>query len=491
VLALLREGLSNEQIAERLGVTLHAARYHVSEILSKLGVATREEAAAWQPKEARLGPRWSIAFQIWLAAAASVALIAVGVLAWGVFRGSSDDSQASVVATGSPAPGASTPAVSFVPASPPPAVGPNVRAMQLVSETVGWALTDDALLRITLESEDCLKNACKDIIIEGPKDITPHGVAIAGIKGVHFLDSDHGWLVANGAFDASALTQQLLVFRTTDGGQSWQSSPLGPSDAINAASAFAPAYIDFLNASTGWVVAKTGSNTSFSIGDLYRTDDGGATWTKLSIPTGDPVYFTNENDGWAAGGPIPHLFVTHDGGRTWQDASDIAPVFVPSVTRTRAFGLPTAVDGDSRLLLPVTVALPDNPSLFIIYDSVDGGNTWNQLASATIASDFGAGIRAPSHVFADGSVVAFAPDRTGLRYTPGDSQMQTFTSTIRAWPIQLDVVDSNRGWALVIDSGCETFKSHCRSLNYVEQTEDGGLTWTPVVMPGDNVTPGP
>src|ERR1700687_2221762 len=92
--ALVPEGLTNEQIAERLGVTLHAARYHVSEILSKLGVATREEAAAWQPEKVRAGPRWSIAFQVWLTAAAAVTLIAVGVLAWGVARGSGDDARA-------------------------------------------------------------------------------------------------------------------------------------------------------------------------------------------------------------------------------------------------------------------------------------------------------------------------------------------------------------------------------------------------------------
>src|SRR5450830_1356760 len=131
VLSLLRENLTNEQIAERLGVTLHAARYHVSEILSKLGVATREEAAAWQPKEVRLGPRWSIAFQIWLTAAASVALIAVGVLAWGVSRGSGDDAQSVVNAS----PTASQPAASatespiptFIASTRPP-VGADVRA---------------------------------------------------------------------------------------------------------------------------------------------------------------------------------------------------------------------------------------------------------------------------------------------------------------------------------------------------------------------------
>jgi DNA-binding CsgD family transcriptional regulator len=45
VLALLREGLTNEEIAERLGMSFYTAKFHVSEILSKLGVSTRDEAA--------------------------------------------------------------------------------------------------------------------------------------------------------------------------------------------------------------------------------------------------------------------------------------------------------------------------------------------------------------------------------------------------------------------------------------------------------------
>ena len=48
VLALLREGLTNEQIARRLGITERGAKYHVSEILSKLGLDSRKEAATWQ-----------------------------------------------------------------------------------------------------------------------------------------------------------------------------------------------------------------------------------------------------------------------------------------------------------------------------------------------------------------------------------------------------------------------------------------------------------
>jgi len=84
VLALLRERLTNEQIASRLGITLDGAKYHVSQILSKVGVATREEAAAWRPPEARRG--WWARWPVWakIAGAGTMAAAAVGlaVMVW-------------------------------------------------------------------------------------------------------------------------------------------------------------------------------------------------------------------------------------------------------------------------------------------------------------------------------------------------------------------------------------------------------------------------
>ncbi len=51
-LALLAEGLPNKLVADRLGVTERTARYHVAQILAKLGAQSRTEAVV---SGARLG----------------------------------------------------------------------------------------------------------------------------------------------------------------------------------------------------------------------------------------------------------------------------------------------------------------------------------------------------------------------------------------------------------------------------------------------------
>lgn len=46
VLALMVEGLNNNQIAKRLVISVSTAKFHVSSVLSKLGAASRTEAVA-------------------------------------------------------------------------------------------------------------------------------------------------------------------------------------------------------------------------------------------------------------------------------------------------------------------------------------------------------------------------------------------------------------------------------------------------------------
>ncbi|PYV29923.1 MAG: hypothetical protein DMG22_21890 [Acidobacteria bacterium] len=87
VLELLRQHLSNEQIAERIGVTLDGAKYHVSQILSKLGVASRQEAASVAPAERR---RWWVRWPLWAKISGVMTAVALAgglaVLAWAAIQ---------------------------------------------------------------------------------------------------------------------------------------------------------------------------------------------------------------------------------------------------------------------------------------------------------------------------------------------------------------------------------------------------------------------
>src|SRR5439155_22637722 len=90
VLTFVRRGLTNEEIAARLGITVGGAKYHVSQILSKLGVATRDEAALALQEQRR---SWGF-LPLWAKIAGAATIVAAGagfaLLAWGLVRTSGD-----------------------------------------------------------------------------------------------------------------------------------------------------------------------------------------------------------------------------------------------------------------------------------------------------------------------------------------------------------------------------------------------------------------
>jgi len=103
VIELLSTGLTNEEIARQLGISLDGVKYHVSEILRRLDVESRREAASLHLRTERSGrlATWApvmflrklpFAWPAKAAAGAVLAATAVGivVLAWGVLSTSTD-----------------------------------------------------------------------------------------------------------------------------------------------------------------------------------------------------------------------------------------------------------------------------------------------------------------------------------------------------------------------------------------------------------------
>ena len=77
VMELIARGFTNPQIAEKLGITLDGAKWHVREILTKVGAENREEAVAWWRREHRPSQRLQRAARVLVSA--TVLRIAAGV----------------------------------------------------------------------------------------------------------------------------------------------------------------------------------------------------------------------------------------------------------------------------------------------------------------------------------------------------------------------------------------------------------------------------
>jgi len=116
------------------------------------------------------------------------------------------------------------------------------------------------------------------------------------LTSVYFTGANTGF--ATGANSNTA----GVIFRTTDGGVTW-STMYNATYGLNA--------INFVNATTGYAA---GWNS-----DVYKTTDGGSNWASQNTGQGYPVnsiYFTTVDTGYAVGSN-GFIVKTVDGGTTW------------------------------------------------------------------------------------------------------------------------------------------------------------------------------
>lgn len=142
------------------------------------------------------------------------------------------------------------------------------------------------------------------------RNITPAGVA--QVEDVFFLDQQQGWVIG-----APAGSDTLALWRTLDGGATWTLWPLALE--LPAGQGLSGAYLHFVDGQTGWIAGRLASSANFSLGALWATTDGGQSWQARTLPVGAPVTFADAQTGWTIGGPArPQLYATYDGGHSWQ-----------------------------------------------------------------------------------------------------------------------------------------------------------------------------
>ena len=337
-----------------------------------------------------------------------------------------------------------------------------VQAIQLITGSSGWALTNNALS----ETNDGGQTWAT---------ITPPDVPVSTIRGVFFLDTQHGWAVSALANNPT----QLQISTTTDGGSSWTTSPLGNPDPLFIDSAHIPAYVDFVDAQHGWVVALIASGSGvLPRGMLFRTSNGGATWQEVRMPLGGNVEFVNSSVGWlAAGEQGTGLYVTSDGGQTWSPTAVTPPAGYAA--RQATYTIPD-------FTVPATliqVAFDNGTSSAAgFYQTSDSGGTWQLAASIPSGSAQGS-----AAVTGNGQWIVMATDgNTITRFTnDGANAVSVCSSGLPSSAGYGDptFTDAGLGWVIGDQQTCAGFKTNCTETVALYGTTNNGTNFAELPVP--------
>jgi photosystem II stability/assembly factor-like uncharacterized protein len=329
--------------------------------------------------------------------------------------------------------------------------------IQFLNELDGWAVTETQIVRTNDGG----------ITWYG---VTPPDVVETGYTVETFmLDRNYAWVQKP---DFNNFPNNGLLYRTTDGGLTWtiSSTPFSSGD------------LNFTDVNDGWMLADLGVGAGSNAVAVFRTTDGGATWTQAyindpnnpeagdSLPLGgikSDLVPRNAQIAWVAGviyspGTV-YLYRTDDGGFSW------TPIIINLPAGAENFEL--AIDKDQMEFVSASdgflgLRMAADSMQTAVYVTSDGGNTWT-LTPALIPgageSDF---LSAQEAIIYNGEQFYVTRDaaRTWSTVSPDIVFGDSFAT--------MDFVNLNTGWVVTVDPA---------NKRLLYRTNDGGATWLPVI----------
>jgi photosystem II stability/assembly factor-like uncharacterized protein len=210
---------------------------------------------------------------------------------------------------------------------------------------------------------------------DAPAGSSAGSLPLKHFTSLSFMDASNGWAAGENARSDGVV--QLYV--THDGGATWQqqSAPLpaqgftGPTVDARAPEFFTPqdGILDVASSTANFQPDVAGRPHSGILGRvIYVTHDGGATWQSGALlpDSQGTVAFADADHGWVASGSSRDLWATSDGGRTWTK--------LPPSQNFKTSSLLVFISAQTGW-----ATRDDLTHGTILVKTEDGGRTWTQI----------------------------------------------------------------------------------------------------------------
>jgi photosystem II stability/assembly factor-like uncharacterized protein len=222
---------------------------------------------------------------------------------------------------------------------------------------------------------------------------TWHAIKIpaARVTSLRFIDKSVGWIGADiprpmAGVDCQQAPPKPMdpcygaVLRTVDGGTTWRKSLLIVDDGVNGDPIVQIQAIDGYVAWALTLACNAGSSPSVSLScprRLYRTTDGGITWSSVATGYVEAIRFATSSRGWLAAANPDGSFdirVTSDGGRSW--ANKLRTTSGSVVGLDAANALTAWVITQAGGYCTATTC-----GQYELFRTTDGGQSWSSLGN--------------------------------------------------------------------------------------------------------------
>jgi len=327
----------------------------------------------------------------------------------------------------------------------------------MIDELHGWAVTCDQHLLRT-------RDGGLNWVETSPEVRSVDEIRVDPLSSF-FLDSEDAWLLDWGR--GRSLQDEGVLVRTMDGGKSWLSFEVP----------FVAGSLFFLDHNLGWMMALREMTAEAYSVDVYLTENGGETWTKMLSDSdaspenedflqGGQIAFRDKLNGWD--GCISFtpnslcLFHTKDSGKTWQYQMLDSPI---ASQKARTFA--PIFFSHQEAVLPVLL----DSSILITYITEDGGESWQASPGIVEESETVDFVSQQAGFARCGNNLCVTLD-SGRDWSIVESDLAFIDNPNWEMIHQFDFVDPLTGWALVYRG--ENRYSLLASV-------DGGTSWRALI----------